>query len=466
MTASKWLMHMFQLFLYFLMILGPYTGSCQAQEELREMDFSYGRKILLGSESPLYQFKLDAHIYRHITDERLIDLRIFNHQKELVPLRIRSAANPLTKRSTSRKVPIFPFYDESDNPSGRVTLNLKKDTNETIIDFSTDNSRDYPSGILGFLMDLGQEKPSPRKLVVDLKHGRAEHRLAVEVSFSRDLSHWRSLVSSAALVKMTFKGQSLQRNQIDLPAFSGRYLRLSFRKPFQGELSASVAAVYASLSQNANRHATAVKGKRTSTQPLVFTYDTQGFFPTDRIQLGLSKANRLIKARLSSRADSELPWRELKTGIFFRLNIDNVDLQNSPITLPVTQNRFYRLEILSGTLPKNGSAPELQLMWYPHECAFVASGEPPFMLVYGNADLVYEPQVVDELLEAIGQKNQKNYLGYSRLDPPQVLGGEERLKVSRYFKIRWLRWVLWTVLGISIAGLTFMAYRLYRQMKG
>jgi hypothetical protein len=198
----------------------------------------------------------------------------------------------------------------------------------------------------------------------------------------------------------------------------------------------------------------------------VFTYETQGFFPADRIQLGLPKANRLIKARLSSRADSKLPWRELKTGIFFRLNFDSTDLQNSPLTLPITQDRFYRLEILSGALPKNGPAPELQLMWYPHECAFVASGEPPFMLVYGNADLVYEPQVVDELLEAIGQKNQETYLGYSRLDPPQVLGGDERLKVSRYSKERWLRWVLWIVLCFSVAELTLMAYRLYRQIKG
>jgi hypothetical protein len=198
----------------------------------------------------------------------------------------------------------------------------------------------------------------------------------------------------------------------------------------------------------------------------VFIYDTQGFFPTDRIQLRLSKANRLIKARLSSRADSKLPWRELNTGIFFRLNIDKADLQNSPLKLPLTQDRFYRLEILSGSPPKNESAPELHLMWYPHECAFVASGEPPFMLVYGNADLVYEPQVVDELLEAIGQKNQETYLGYSRLDPPQVLGGDERLKVSRYSKERWLRWVLWIVLCFSVAGLTLMAYRLYRQIKG
>ena len=466
MTASKRLIPMLKLFLYFLMISGLYTGSGQAQEELREMDFAYGRKIVLGSESPLYQFKVDAHIYRHITNKRLIDLRIFNHQKELVPLRIRRDAAPLNKRFTTHDVPIFPFYDEPDNSSGRVTLNLKKDSNKTVIAFSTDNSRHYPSGIVGFLMDLGQEKPSPRKLVVDLKHGQAEHRLSVKVSYSRDLSHWNPLVSTAALVKMTFKGQSLQRNHIDLPSFSGRYLRLTFSKPFQGELSANVTAVYSSLSQNADRHITHVKGKCTSTQPFVFTYDTKGFFPTDRIQLRLPKANRLIKARLSSRADSKFPWSELKTGIFFRLNIDNADLKNSPLTFPVTQDRFYRLEILSGSLPKNGSAPELQLMWYPHECAFVASGEPPFMLVYGNGDLGYEPQVVDELLEAIGQKNQETYLGYSRLEPPQVLGGDERLKVSRYSKERQLRWVLWVVLLLSVAGLAFMAYRLFRQMSG
>jgi hypothetical protein len=173
----------------------------------------------------------------------------------------------------------------------------------------------------------------------------------------------------------------------------------------------------------------------------------------------------MIKARISSRENKRQPWRRRATAVFYRLKIDGAELENPPVTIEMNQDSRYRIEILAGSFPRKDAAPELLLMWYPHECDFLASGDPPFMLAYGNADLISEAQVIDDLLEAIGQKNQKTYLGFSRLELPQVLGGTDRLEPSGYTRESSLRYVLWLVLLLSIIGLAAMARQLYQQVK-
>lgn len=446
-------------------ILMQADNQVRADDTLREMDFAYGRQIKLGSDSPLYRFFLDGHVYRNVGNERLVDLRVFNHHQEAVPLRVRKLPMPALKKLGQQEFPLFPLYAKRDRTSGKIALNFKIDGKETVLNFKMPDAAVSDSGISGFLVDLGEEKKTPERLLVDLDNSQSEYRLAVKVSASDDLNDWKEVVSSAALVKLRFNGHQLTRRHIDLPIFSGRYLRLLFQTPFVGRLPNTVTAFFSTMSSRQTPKTTAVKAIRTSDQSEIYLFDSEGFFPVDRLQLRLAGVNSLVKARISSRADSRQPWRYQTTSIFYRLKIDGAELENPPVQIPMTQDPLYRMEILAGSLYKSSAGPELRLLWYPHECAFVASGEAPFMLTYGNADLIYEAQAIDELLEAIGQKNQKNYLGFARLGPPQVLGGDDRLKPSRYSRELSLRLALWSILLLSILGLAVMAYRLYRQMK-
>lgn len=432
---------------------------------LREMDFAYGRIIKLGSDSPLYRFSLDSHVYRHVADKRLFDLRIFNRQKEMVPLRIKYAQVPKYKKFQVQKLPFFPIYATGDNRPGDLTLDLKSNSNETGFSFNISRRNDQAAKLSGFIADLGEEAKTPERLVITLNEDRKEYRLAAKVSYSNDLSSWQDLVDDAALVKMAFNGQGLERNHIDLPSFSGRYLRVSFQTPYQGPLSARITGMYPVSPFIPKRRETVIKGRRISNDPLVFSYDSKGCFPTDRIQLRLPYPNSLLKAKISTRSSPKSSWSYRKTAIFYRLKVDGAELENEPVVLQRTQDHLFRLEILVGSSSFESKSPDLILMWHPHECAFVASGDPPFMLAYGNANLTAEPQVVDDLLEAISQKHQKRYMGFSRLDYPQVLGGDERLIHSGTSKESRLRVILWGVLLLSVIALMLMAYQLYRQME-
>ena len=446
-------------------ILVVAMGQAGADETLREMDFAFGRLIQLGSDSPLYRFYLDEHVYRNVVDQRLVDLRVFNRQKETVPLRLKKVTQPVVKSLREQALPLFPLRAELDQTAKDIILNFKRNGEQTEFNLTHSDVGASTDGVTGFLMDLSEIKQSPERLMLDLEGLSGEYRLAAEVSVGDDLNEWKVLVPSAALVKMTFNGHQLVRNYIDLPAFSGRYLRLTFQTPFEGRLPISVTGFFPTVSSLQRTESTALKAKRSSDHPGIYTFDADGYFPVDRIQLRLPQPNRLVKARISSRADTTQSWRHRTTAIFYHLKIDGAALENVPVTIPATQDSLYRMEILAGGLPKDGPGPELLLFWHPHECAFVASGDAPYMLAYGNAGLIYEDQAVDDLLEAIGQKNERRYLGFSRLDLPQVLGGKDRLQPPVYSRGVLLRLVLWGVLILSVFGLAMMAHRLYRQMR-
>ncbi len=433
--------------------------------DLREMDFAYGRRIQLGSDSPIYRFYLDEHIYRHVVDERLMDLRIFNSQKETVPIRIRRVREIKSLIYNDRKLPIFPVHSQKDLDSLDFILQYKRSSRETSLTLKSTANEKSAGGISGFIVDLGENEKPPKRLKVDFKPAKGkQYRLAVQVSSSDDLTDWKVLIPSTAIAKMRFNGHDLERNYIDLPSFSGRYLYLSWEKPFMEAFSAAIFGQYTTVYQRTLRQAK-LQGKRIESNPNQFIYDSKGVIPTVQVQLRLPDVNTLAKARISIRRGNRDDWQYLKTDIFYRLKIDGTELENAPVIIPVTQAPQFKIEMVAGSMFERRPAPELVLFFNPHECVFVASGDPPFMLAYGNADLLSEPQVLDDLLEAIGQKNKKTYMGFSRLEPPLLLGGDDRLKSTKKSKAYWLRVVLWTILIGSVVGLALMAYQLHRQMR-
>ena len=161
---------------------------------------------------------------------------------------------------------------------------------------------------------------------------------------------------------MNFNGHQLVRNHVDLPLFSGRYLRILFQATFEGQLPNHITGLFPKVSLRQTPKTTTVEATRISDQPEVYNFNSGGFFPAERIQIRLAEVNSLIKALISSRANTKQPWRHRTTAIFYRLKIDGAELENVPVAIPMTQDSLYRMEILAGSLPKKSVGPELLLM--------------------------------------------------------------------------------------------------------
>lgn len=107
--------------------------------------------------------------------------------------------------------------------------------------------------------------------------------------------------------------------------------------------------------------------------------------------------------------------------------------------------------------------PLLHVGWLPDQLLFVARGRAPFQLAFGARGIDSGEVPIAKLLD----KNTNNGAIDARpaiLGKPVALGGAASLGlVAEPFP--WKKWLLWSMLGLGVALLGFMAHRLTVQLQ-
>jgi hypothetical protein len=182
-----------------------------------------------------------------------------------------------------------------------------------------------------------------------------------------------------------------------------------------------------------------------------YLFDLAAHAPVSRVNVVLPDVNTTVGAELSSRRTAKEPWRFVTRAGFYRLKTADAEQQNAPLEVGVDEDRYWRARITNSA----GPPPEplrLHVEWVPNEITFLAQGQGPFLLAYGNstatraeADLSQIPATVQVAAAAVGSR--------------RVLGGSTRL-VGKPAAFPWMRAVLWSVLLLAVVLLAWMAYRL------
>ncbi|MBI3570375.1 MAG: DUF3999 family protein [Gammaproteobacteria bacterium] len=196
----------------------------------------------------------------------------------------------------------------------------------------------------------------------------------------------------------------------------------------------------------------------------LFTFDTSGRFPIDRLNLELPEHNNLLRATVWSRADEKIPWRQRYTGLFYRVQSGEpgAELRNEIVPVARTVDRYWRIDIA----PHDGLGsrlPKLELGWVGDRVTFLARGSGPYMLAMGSHDVASAEQPVEQLLRVLDQKNNIIHPMAVAVGERVVLGGEDRLKPGPH-PVPWRKLVLWSVLIGGVLLLAGMAIGLMRQM--
>ncbi len=167
----------------------------------------------------------------------------------------------------------------------------------------------------------------------------------------------------------------------------------------------------------------------------------------------LPEVNTVIAVDLQSRARPQDPWRGVSHAGFYRLKTAAGEQSNGPIAIGANHDRYWRAHTAAGGGPAHGSMT-LQAFWTPSEIVFLARGNGPFQLAYGNAaagnaeaDLASIPAGIPVMRAAAGA--------------PQILGGASRLTPAAAPFPR-KRALLWAILLAGVCILALMAYRLIK----
>ena len=150
-------------------------------------------------------------------------------------------------------------------------------------------------------------------------------------------------------------------------------------------------------------------------------------------------------------------------GSWHHIVRDQHSVMSKPIVINKTRTSQFKVVITQGPADV---ALQLEVGWRPDSLLFLAQGQAPFTLVAGNANdageqfpqhQVYNDRSLPKLAEDNGS------VGDASLAPRYVLGGPERLVVSR--PIDWRRLALWFALLAGVAFVGFMASKTIRELK-
>ncbi len=423
--------------------------------------FAYGLPLQVSGDQAFYELELPLSVYRGSQRNDLGDIRVFNAGGDIVPHALRSPENETHREDVvTTELPFFPLSKKADRLDDDLSIHVERTATGTVIDVRTDSQEDTSMTveISSYLLDASALK-SPIEMLELLWSAETPAFLAdLVIETSSDLVKWRRL-QTAAVARLSYQDYRFDQNRIELSRGNSRYLRLHWPAD-QPLVKLSGVRVLTQQKYTIKRPAqqllemTAVDaGERH------YTLDLQGSLPVSAVRMSLPDKNSMAAARLYSRNDTKGNKRERWRGLVYNLKSNGNSLTNPPVSLSPWRQRYWELS-LDESESAPGAAPRFEFSWQPDRLTFLAQGEGPYILAYGNNRFETTSFPIEQLLKTSS----------STIAPVLVLPGEEiELGGQVVLNMRparpWKEYILWMVLGLGVLLIGGMSFSLYRKLK-
>ncbi len=429
-------------------------------------DFAFGLTVESEGKGALWELNLPDTIYRSVTRPDLGDIRVFNGAGQVVPHVLRLPHAAIAQEPLSESVPFFPLYTRGEEDAAVRTLRIITDEKGMIVDATSEAiPADETDRIKAYLLDISAFEKPPNRLKLAWKRSKdSSFAVTVDVESSDDLSHWFTVVKDVTLADLHSDKAALTHNEIGLLEHKARYLRITWPEALREVTLTGVLASFRAAEKPLPRRWMQVDGAPDNDDPLVYNFDTGGHWPTDRARIRFTTRNVVVHATIMTRSTQEDSWRTQHSGMFYTLEHDGTVLENEPIELWLTSDRYWRFILADKERQLSGSPPTLEIGWMPHLLTFVAQGESPYTVAFGSATTAALARPVDNtLLRTINEEQEKGLIDQGRASSVFTLGGKVKLEPPAP-PFPWKELGLWAVLLAGVAMLAWMVRGLFRQM--
>lgn len=280
----------------------------------------------------------------------------------------------------------------------------------------------------------------------------------VRIDASDDLESWRTLVTSASLLRLQQSGQVLQRRQIELAGRAGRYLRLR-RLDANTPLPLTALQVQTRAASapdpRPGEHLTA---ELVSREGRTFVYRLPARIPIEQVNLLLAKDNTVAVAALASREGGRGAWRSRGSLTAFRLRAAGVELDNEALSLGGSRDREWRVVVDSDLV----AAPTLVFAYRPERWLLLTQGPAPYVIAAGSSRATRSEMPLLALLAPIRGKYGADWQPpETALGEPVIVAGDAAIEAT--VQERWSGLALWLVLIGSALAIGLMVVRLLRE---
>jgi Protein of unknown function (DUF3999) len=416
---------------------------------LSPRDFAFGLPVITTQEAAAYRFSLPLSVYQDSVRKDLGDIRLFNAGGVAVPFSLLRPARQASIHKPAIALPVFPLREGS-----RVVIDgihVTIDSPRSAINLQTQNGGGGDLSANQYILDGRALDSGVSALRMSWPEAASDYSGRVSVEASDDLGSWRTVVAAAPIANLHANGRMLIENRIILAPTAAKYWRIKWLgAPPAFEITSVLAEPAESLAAPL-RATLEVEGKPDPVNANDYLFDLGAHAPVSRVNVVLPEVNTTVAVELSSRPAANEPWRIVARGGFYRLKAADAEQLNAPLEVRVDDDRYWRARITDSAGPPRATL-RLHVEWIPNEVTFLAQGQGPFLLAYGNATAIRAEADLSQMPATL-------QISPATVGSRQVLGGPTRL-VGNPAAFPWMRALLWGVLLMAVALLAWMAHRL------
>jgi Protein of unknown function (DUF3999) len=429
------------------------------------------------------RFTLSAEAMRASLHADYADVGVFNAAGEPVPVSI-IKAEPIAANVSASQVALVPISIQREGVSkpslsDNIMKEIKLDgiliervrgqsaLRVTVAPQFSDAVPKGPSAKVWHFTALGDPEAAAL-FVFDIAPGERDFAVPIRVEGSDDLRKWSQL-AEGTLYRVQV-GEAV-RESLRLPA-NGQRTRF-VRVTASGENTLSVGALQGVLVQLP--HSTEARPPsellsvplRAGSVAGEWVADLGGRFPLVGLQANLPQLNTIASTQWTTRASAAEPWAALATETLYRLLSKGVEIRNPELSARGALVREVRVQAdMRGGGGLGAGALTLAARYHPIELLFAARGAGPFTLGVGLAakDISAQGLPVASLVPGWSQKTRADVAVVS-VEPLRANAKIEPISPPAAWRtLDQRKLILWSVLGLAVVVLGFMAYRLTRKV--
>jgi len=433
-------------------------------------DFAYTAELSKAKTS-LRQIHLPIDVYSKMYRNDLGDLRIFSGEGQLVPHQISRAENTISTQI--QNLTFYPFNKEQANDASNINIEINESTgkrqlkiNQSLDFMDKKNAIEYQYIIENAQFDLGQSQnqnnyPSLCKMKLYWKQSIPSLILGLKLESSSDLQGWNSLSSILNVSRLNYADSELVRDEIEFRCTSEPYLRLTWVKQENEQDNrislTSIQGFYTQKDANQIQWKQFTKPEYNKDGHWLFESDVVA--PIVKMKFEAPQTGLFYKGTLFSRDNKKQKWRYRKQITQYSLNLGESDLQSNPFVLSGVNDRYWKFEPSVETRFTATQLPEIKAAWLTNKVLFIAQGNEPFQVAFGNPNIL--PAKNSQLNNLI-QSLQQSSSTVDTVSLETIIDAEKSF--SHEAQINWKKIALWVVLLLGTAMMALMAFRLFRQM--
>jgi hypothetical protein len=455
-------------------------------------DFAFTATISAGKQS-VQQFELPYPVLAGLQRADYGDLRIFNQQHQAVPFTVSLLEPQTQQQSHDYAVPFFRMTDHS-TTNNKTGLQIEFTEQGTRLSFNQNLTglKDL-SGLPNYVIVENQHQTDDlQALVLHWQQPDEGFSIKVKLEASDDLQRWQTVNESTTLYDLKHANSALIQNTVSLSAERhARYLRLSFQPSSQFSLQINTIS-------GSYQHSDVVMPQRWKSFALTageqsneWLFNTGSFAPMTKIgfeipAVGLfyqgslysksgdleNQATAIRHHRLSIKHEVKQvlhrypqqntppnPWQYQAAMMQYRLLTAAGEIESAPIQISTNKNRQWKLVLEQPATLLPEQLPKIKLGWQPVKITFLAQGNPPYQLFFGNAAVKPLNAVLPPSLD-YDHAEQVELLAVQAVikNPALVKQPTTRLKLN------WQKIMLWLLLFTGVLLMGLMAYKLFLQM--